>query len=246
MTAKIIDGKATSERIRVEIKEEVRAMLAEGRQAPGLATVLVGENAASQVYVRMKHRACAEAGIESFGYELPEDASQEEVEKLVRELNEDSRVDGILVQLPLPAGLDEEKVLNTVSLSKDVDGFHPVNIGRLAQKGREPLFIPCTPYGVIYLLKETLPTLGRAKCGGFGTIQYRGHAGGPAAGARERHCNDLPFTHKRLERCCPSGRYIDCGGGKAGDGEEGLGQAGRRGDRCGDEPRGGTRTQTGL
>lgn len=159
MTAKLIDGKATSERIRAEIKEEVSAMLAEGRQAPGLATVLVGENAASQVYVRMKQKACAQAGIESFGYTLPEDATQEEVEKLVKELNDDPNVDGILVQLPLPAGLDEEKVLNTVSLNKDVDGFHPVNIGRLAQKGREPLFIPCTPHGVIYLLKETLPSL---------------------------------------------------------------------------------------
>jgi len=159
VTAKLIDGKATSERIRAEIKEEVSAMLAEGRQAPGLATVLVGENAASQVYVRMKQKACAQAGIESFGYTLPEDATQEEVEKLVKELNDDPKVDGILVQLPLPAGLDEEKVLNTVSLNKDVDGFHPVNIGRLAQKGREPLFIPCTPHGVIYLLNETLPSL---------------------------------------------------------------------------------------
>ncbi|MCD4672493.1 MAG: bifunctional methylenetetrahydrofolate dehydrogenase/methenyltetrahydrofolate cyclohydrolase FolD [Anaerolineaceae bacterium] len=159
MTAKIIDGKATSERIRAEIKQEVDVMLAEGRQAPGLATVLVGENAASQVYVRMKQKACAEAGIESFGYRLPEDASQQEVEALVGKLNADSKVDGILVQLPLPAGLDEEKVLNAISIEKDVDGFHPVNIGRLAQKGREPLFIPCTPHGVIFLLKEMLPTL---------------------------------------------------------------------------------------
>lgn len=159
MAARIIDGKATSERIRAEIKEEVSVMLAEGRQAPGLATVLVGENPASEVYVRMKQKACAEAGIESFGYHLPENASQQEVEELVRKLNADAKVDGILVQLPLPAGLDEEKVLSAVSIEKDVDGFHPVNIGRLAQKGREPLFIPCTPHGVIVLLKETLPTL---------------------------------------------------------------------------------------
>lgn len=159
MTAKVIDGKATAERLRAEIKQEVDAMLAEGRQAPGLATVLVGENPASQVYVRMKQKACAEAGIQSYGHQLPEDASQEDVENLVRQLNADPRVDGILVQLPLPAGLDEEKVLNAVSLEKDVDGFHPVNIGRLAQKGREPLFIPCTPNGSIFLLKEVLPSL---------------------------------------------------------------------------------------
>ena len=159
MTAKIIDGKATAERIRTEIKQEVDAMLAEGRQVPGLATVLVGQNAASQVYVRMKQKACAEVGIQSFGHELPEDASQQDVEELVRKLNADPKVDGILVQLPLPAGLDEEKVLNAISIEKDVDGFHPLNIGRLAQKGREPLFIPCTPYGALYLIKETLPTL---------------------------------------------------------------------------------------
>jgi 5,10-methylene-tetrahydrofolate dehydrogenase/methenyl tetrahydrofolate cyclohydrolase len=159
MVASIIDGKATAERIRAEVKSEVDIMLAEGRQAPGLATVLVGDNSASQVYVRMKQKACAEAGIQSFGHELPEDASQEEVEALVKKLNADPRVDGILVQLPLPAGLNEEKVLSAVSIEKDVDGFHPVNIGRLAQKGREPLFIPCTPYGVIVLLKEVLPTL---------------------------------------------------------------------------------------
>lgn len=159
MTAKIIDGKATAEKIRTEIKQDVDAMLAEGRQVPGLATVLVGQNAASQVYVRMKQKACAEVGIQSFGHELPEDASQQDVEELVRKLNADPKVDGILVQLPLPAGLDEEKVLNAISIEKDVDGFHPLNIGRLAQKGREPLFIPCTPYGALYLIKETLPTL---------------------------------------------------------------------------------------
>jgi 5,10-methylene-tetrahydrofolate dehydrogenase/methenyl tetrahydrofolate cyclohydrolase len=159
MTAKIIDGKATAEKIRTEIKQDVDAMLAEGRQVPGLATVLVGQNAASQVYVRMKQKACAEVGIQSFGHELPEDASQQDVEDLVRKLNADPKVDGILVQLPLPAGLDEEKVLNAISIEKDVDGFHPLNIGRLAQKGREPLFIPCTPYGALYLIKETLPTL---------------------------------------------------------------------------------------
>ena len=107
----------------------------------------------------MKQKACTEAGIESFGYQLSETASQEEVEALVTKLNADPKVDGILVQLPLPAGLDEEKVLNAISIEKDVDGFHPLNIGRLAQKGREPLFIPCTPHGVIFLLKETLPTL---------------------------------------------------------------------------------------
>jgi 5,10-methylene-tetrahydrofolate dehydrogenase/methenyl tetrahydrofolate cyclohydrolase len=101
----------------------------------------------------MKHRACQEAGILSIGHELPANTTQDEVETLVKKLNDDPRIHGILVQLPLPAGLDEERVLNTVQLQKDVDGFHPINIGRLAQKGREPLFIPATPSGVMYLLE---------------------------------------------------------------------------------------------
>ena len=122
---------------------------------PGLATVLVGKNPASEVYVRSKQKACAEVGINSFGHHLPEDASQEEVEALVRELNADPKVNGILVQLPLPKHLDEEKVLAAVDLNKDVDGFHPINIGRLAQKGREPVFVPCTPAGCMVLLEES-------------------------------------------------------------------------------------------
>ncbi len=154
MTAKIIDGKAIAARIREEIKRKVDERVAKGLPRPGLATVLVGDNPASQTYVRMKQKACAEVGIESFGYHLPKDASQEEVEALVERLNADPKVHGILVQLPLPKHLDEERILSKISIEKDVDGFHPINIGRLAQKGREPLFVPCTPAGVMVLLKE--------------------------------------------------------------------------------------------
>jgi 5,10-methylene-tetrahydrofolate dehydrogenase/methenyl tetrahydrofolate cyclohydrolase len=154
MTAKIIDGKAIAAELRQEVAQGVEALVASGGPRPGLATVLVGENPASETYVRMKRKACAELGIESFGHELPADASQEEVEQLVQDLNADPKVHGILVQLPLPAGLDEEAVLRAISIEKDVDGFHPVNMGRLAQKGREPLFVPCTPAGVIILLKK--------------------------------------------------------------------------------------------
>ncbi|MHB8856158.1 MAG: bifunctional methylenetetrahydrofolate dehydrogenase/methenyltetrahydrofolate cyclohydrolase FolD [Bellilinea sp.] len=159
MTAEIIDGKAIAEDIRAKVKVSVAERLAAGKPVPGLATVLVGDNPASQVYVRSKRKACEEAGIQSFGVELPATATQAEVEGAVRELNQDSRVNGILVQLPLPSHLNEEAVLNTINLNKDVDGFHPVNIGRLAQKGREPAFVPCTPAGCIYLLEKTLPTL---------------------------------------------------------------------------------------
>ena len=154
MTAQIIDGKAIALELREQVAAEVAEMEAAGLAKPGLATVIVGENPASQVYVRMKQKACAKAGIESFGFVLPANASQSEVEDLVSELNADERVNGILVQLPLPSGLDEESVLNAISIEKDVDGFHPINIGRLAQKGRESLFVPCTPAGCIYLLDK--------------------------------------------------------------------------------------------
>jgi 5,10-methylene-tetrahydrofolate dehydrogenase/methenyl tetrahydrofolate cyclohydrolase len=159
MTAELIDGKAIAESVRAEVKSLVEARVAAGKSTPGLATVLVGDNPASHSYVRSKRKASAEVGIESFGYELPATATQKEVEELVTQLNHDPRVHGILVQLPLPEGLDEEAVLSLISLHKDVDGFHPVNIGRLAMKRREPLFVPCTPAGCLYLLEKTLPTL---------------------------------------------------------------------------------------
>lgn len=159
MTAQIIDGKKYADLIREEVKDQVQLRLKYGKPAPGLATVLVGEDPASQVYVRSKHRACEQAGIRSIGRVLPADVPQKELEQVIQTLNADHQVNGILVQLPLPKGLDEERVLSAISLEKDVDGFHPMNIGRLAQKGREPLFIPCTPAGVIYLLKQSLPSL---------------------------------------------------------------------------------------
>lgn len=159
MTARIIDGKAIAAELRENIAKEIEKLLANGGPQPGLATVLVGDNPASHTYVRMKRKASAEVGIESYHHELPEDASQAEVEKLVDDLNADPKVHGILVQLPLPAGMDEEAVLRKISIEKDVDGFHPLNIGRLAMKGREPLFVPCTPAGCITLLKKAGATL---------------------------------------------------------------------------------------
>ncbi|MGE5123639.1 MAG: bifunctional methylenetetrahydrofolate dehydrogenase/methenyltetrahydrofolate cyclohydrolase FolD [Acidobacteriaceae bacterium] len=155
MTAQIIDGKAISENLLREIAADVEKMKQDGLPCPGLATVLVGENPASQQYVRMKRKTCEKNGMDSFGYELPATASQDEVEGLVKQLNADPKINGILVQLPLPGHLDDEKILNSISLEKDVDGFHPINIGRLAQKGREPLFVPCTPDGCIYLIDQT-------------------------------------------------------------------------------------------
>ncbi len=154
MTAQLINGKEIAQKVRDEVKEKVAKRLAEGKSQPGLATVLVGERVDSAAYVGMKQKACAELGMTSFHHPVPADVSQEDLEKLVKELNADPKVHGILVQLPLPDHLDEERVLNLINIEKDVDGFSPLNIGRLAQKGREPLFVPCTPYGCIYLLKE--------------------------------------------------------------------------------------------
>ena len=159
MTARILDGNAIAEQVRAGVATEVKQREAAGLIRPGLATVLVGENPASQSYVKSKRKACAEVGIESFGFELSATATQAEVEGLVQQLNNDPKVHGILVQLPLPSGLNEEAVLRLVNIQKDVDGFHPINIGRLAQKGPDPLFVPCTPTGVMYLLEQSLPTL---------------------------------------------------------------------------------------
>ena len=133
-------------------------------QVPTLAAVLVGENPASQTYVGAKGKACEEAGMGSITHRLPATATQAEVEDLVRALNADPAVNGILVQLPLPKGLNEQAVLDLISLNKDVDGFHPMNIGQLVMKGRTPQFIPCTPAGCIELLVRCgIPIAGKTR-----------------------------------------------------------------------------------
>jgi methylenetetrahydrofolate dehydrogenase (NADP+) / methenyltetrahydrofolate cyclohydrolase len=155
MTAQIIDGKMIAQQVREEMAAKVAARTQVGKQKPTLATVLVGDRPDSAAYVASKQKACAELGMGSISHRLPADISQEDLEKLIKSLNDDKAVNGILVQLPLPSHLDEERVLQLISIEKDVDGFSPINIGRLAQKGREPLFVPCTPYGCIYLLEKS-------------------------------------------------------------------------------------------
>jgi 5,10-methylene-tetrahydrofolate dehydrogenase/methenyl tetrahydrofolate cyclohydrolase len=154
MTAQLIDGKMIAQQVRDEVAAKVAKRLETGRSVPTLATVLVGDRTDSATYVSAKQKACAELGMGSISHKLPGDISQAELEKLITSLNDDKSVHGILVQLPLPAHLNEERVLQLISIEKDVDGFSPINIGRLAQKGREPLFVPCTPYGCIYLLEK--------------------------------------------------------------------------------------------
>jgi len=153
MTARILDGKALAERFNAELRERVVARVAAGRSQPGLAVVLLGQNPASQVYVRNKRRSTEAAGMLSLEHDLPGDTSEASLLALIDELNADATVHGILVQLPLPGHIDPERVTERIDPRKDVDGFHPFNIGRLVLK--RPTLRPCTPYGCMKLLAET-------------------------------------------------------------------------------------------
>ncbi|CNJ07201.1 Methenyltetrahydrofolate cyclohydrolase [Yersinia aldovae ATCC 35236] len=152
MSAKIIDGKTIAQQVRNEVAALVQKRLAAGKRAPGLAVVLVGENPASQIYVASKRKACEEVGFVSRSYDLPTTTTEAELLALIDSLNNDSEIDGILVQLPLPAGIDNVKVLEHIHPDKDVDGFHPYNVGRLCQ--RAPKLRPCTPRGIVTLLER--------------------------------------------------------------------------------------------
>lgn len=159
MAAKIIDGRAVAARIREKLKVQAAELAAKGNQ-PGLAVVIVGENAASRVYVNMKKKACAELGIYSVEHALPGDISQADILNLVNDLNRNPKIHGILVQLPLPKHLDEQEVIERIDPDKDVDGFHPVSVGRLMIG--IPGFLSCTPAGVMELIAETgVPVSGK-------------------------------------------------------------------------------------
>ena len=158
----IIDGKAISAQIRREIAEQVEILKAERGIVPGLAVVIVGEDPASRVYVRNKHRACEEVGFASFGYELPDTTSEEELLELISRLNADPAVHGILVQLPLPRHLDEEKILLAIDPAKDVDAFHPYNVGKIMIGNYD--FLPCTPAGVMELLRRSNIEIAGKEC----------------------------------------------------------------------------------
>ena len=155
MTAQIIDGRAIAQRIQGEIKQSTSKYREQTGASPGLGVVLVGDDAASAMYVRMKRRACERVGIVSEAQILPSAVTQGAVEDAVRGFNEDPKINGILVQLPLPDHIDDEAVLNEISLEKDVDGIHPMNLGRLGMRGREPTFTPATPTGAVILIEET-------------------------------------------------------------------------------------------
>lgn len=153
MTAQLINGKAIAESLLADLNRQVEVRMTAGKRAPSLAVILVGDDPASTIYVRNKRRGCETAGIQSISYDLPAATSQEELLTLIDKLNQDPAIDGILVQAPLPAHIDDETVIERIHPDKDVDGFHPYNIGRLAV--RMPALRSCTPYGVMTLLRST-------------------------------------------------------------------------------------------
>lgn len=153
MTATLIDGKKIAQQLRLSVKEKVEQRVAAGKRAPGLAVILVGADPASQVYVGSKRRACEEVGFVSRSYDLSASTSEAELLSLVTELNNDDEIDGILVQLPLPEGIDSNCIIEHINPKKDVDGFHPSNVGKLAL--RQPGLRPCTPKGIVTLIEST-------------------------------------------------------------------------------------------
>jgi len=153
MPASVIDGKAIALEIQGEVAEQIKSRVAAGLRPPGLATILVGDDSASRIYVRNKRRACDAAGIRSFDHDLPGDTPQQALLELIDELNTDDDVDGILVQLPLPGHIEETLVIERITPTKDVDGFHPYTVGRLSQ--RIPVLRPCTPHGIMVLLERS-------------------------------------------------------------------------------------------
>ncbi len=157
MTAQLLNGKQLAETIRHELKTQIAQHIAAGHNAPGLAVILVGSDHASQIYVNSKRQACKHIGIISYNYDLPASTTQDELLAFINQLNNDPQVNGILLQLPLPAAIDANLLLESIHPSKDVDGFHPYNLGRLAQ--RRPALRPCTPYGIMQLLQSTSLTI---------------------------------------------------------------------------------------
>ena len=193
MSAKIIDGKEISAYIKRQAAERAAACAAAGR-APCLAVILVGDDPASQVYVRNKHLACEACGITSLQYALPAETAQEELLTLIRRLNADESVDGILCQLPLPPHLDAEAVTDAIAPEKDVDGFHPVNVGRLLSD--KPCFLPCTPAGIVEMLKyEKIPIEGRRAV----VIGRSNIVGKPAAVLLMRENATVTVCHSKTE-----------------------------------------------
>ncbi len=206
MSAELLDGRETSAKIHEEVREKVARLKAEHQVVPGLATVLVGADPASQSYVSMKERQCEKAGMRAFGRHLPEDIDQADLMAEIAELNGDPQIHGILVQLPLPDHLDEDQTLAAIALDKDVDGFHPVNIARLTLQGVEPTFAPAMPLGCIELLdrydvaieRSEAVVLGPTNIVGLPTAMLLLHRGATLSICHP-HSKDLPDISRRAD-----------------------------------------------
>ena len=190
---KRIDGKARADRLVADVAAATAKLKAQAGIAPGLCAVLVGEDPASQVYVRNKGKAATAAGIASFQETLPATISEAELLALIAKLNADDRVDGILVQLPLPKHIDPQRVIDAIDPGKDVDGFHAENVGRLWSGGLDRALVPCTPYGCLMLLRDTLPQFERCRSGRAGALQHRRQADGGLVVGRKLHGHARSF-----------------------------------------------------
>ena len=202
MTARILDGKAVAERLTRGVREAVDTRTAAGKPVPGLAVVLVGENAASQIYVRNKRRMTDASGMRSFAFDLPAEATERALLDVIDRLNDDAAVNGILVQLPLPKGIEAERVIERIDWRKDVDGFHPYNVGRLVLK--MPTLRPCTPLGCMRLLAETgVDLVGRHAV----IIGQSNIVDGARAPDGTLHRHDLPLGDARSAGARAPGRH---------------------------------------
>ena len=236
MAATVIDGKAAAARLRASVAQDAATFANRHGRRPRLCVVIVGDNPASRAYVRTKTKMAAEAGLEGELIELPVTISTEELLGKIDGLNRDPHTHGILVQLPLPKQIDDEAVLHAILAEKDVDGFHPLNVGRLFSAGRDlpdDLLVPCTPYGCL-LSPARDPRRkgpGRQGSGHRRPLEHRRQAdGGPAPGCR-LHRHHRPFAHPRPARGLPPRRHPGGGPGPAGVHPGRLGQAGGHGDR---------------
>jgi methylenetetrahydrofolate dehydrogenase (NADP+)/methenyltetrahydrofolate cyclohydrolase len=198
MSAKILDGKALAARMRKTLADEVSELTEKHGRAPGLAVILVGSDPASQVYVRNKKSACANMGIESFSHDLPADTTQQHLLGLISELNANPKVDGILVQLPVPNHINPDSLIEAIEPGKDVDGFHPYNVGRLA--ARKPALRSCTPYGCMKLLEETGMDLHGKECIIVGASNIVGR---PMALELLLAGSTVTIAHKFTRNLCP-------------------------------------------
>ena len=229
--AKLISGKIVSSQVKARVAEETAELKKQGI-VPGLAVVIVGDDPASRVYVNNKKKACAEVGFYSEEHALPAQTSMEELLTLVRKLNADDRINGILVQLPLPKHLDEKAVIEAIDPAKDVDAFHPANVGRIMIGDYH--FLPCTPAGIMEMLKSENIEISGKEC----VVIGRSNIVGKPMGMLLLHRNGtVTICHSRTKNLAEVCRRADirrCGQGRFCDG--GYGEAGRGGDRCRHEP----------